>query len=93
MYSPRKGDSLPEGFGKGKGESKGNADKGKGGKDTLEEQLANSHLALRSLHKKLKVVAAQDDSKVGHRDQLTRRFLGTFWRYMQQENPDVKAKP
>ncbi len=32
MYAPRKGESLPKGFGKGKGESKGNADKGMGGK-------------------------------------------------------------
>ncbi len=63
------------------------------GEDTLEQKLAQSHIALRNLHEKLQKVAAQDDSKVGRRDQLTRRFLGTFWRYMQQENPDIKATP
>jgi hypothetical protein len=59
--------------------------------DPLYVQIEKSHHALASLNKRLQKLVAQDDKKATRKDQLTKRFLGTFWRFVQQENPDVKA--
>ncbi len=60
--------------------------------DPLFVQIEKSHQALANLNKRLQKLIAQDDRKVTRKDKLTKRFLGTFWRFVQQENPDVKVE-
>ncbi len=58
-------------------------------KDPLFKQIEEGHVALAQLNERLRKVIAQDDKKSNRKDKLTKRFLGTFWRFVQQENPDV----
>ncbi len=64
-------------------------DAGELSEDPLFKQIEESHVALAKLNDRLKSVIAKDDKKLGRKDKLTKRFLGTFWRFVQQENPDV----
>lgn len=68
-----------------------NVSGGKLADDPLFVQLEQSHVALANLNKRLAKMAAGKPDKLGRRDKLTKRFLGTFWRFVQQENPDVKS--
>jgi len=61
------------------------------GGDPLFVQIEKSHQALANLNARLRKLVAQDDAKTSRHDKLSKRFLGTFWRFVQQENPDVKA--
>ena len=67
-------------------------DAGELGADPLFKQLQQSHLALVQLNARLKRVIAKDHRTASRKDKLTKRFLGTFWRFVQQENPDVVVK-
>ncbi len=60
--------------------------------DPLFVQIEKSHQALANLNKRLQKLISQDDRNVPRKDKLTKRFLGTFWRFVQQENPDVKVE-
>ena len=64
-------------------------DDGELNKDPLFKQIEESHVALAQLNDRLKAVTSKKDSKLNRKDKLTKRFLGTFWRFVQQENPDV----
>jgi hypothetical protein len=68
-----------------------NLGKGQMGDDPLFQKIEESHVALGNLNKRLRTMSKADPKKMGRRDQLTKRFLGTFWRFIQQENPDVLA--
>ncbi len=68
-----------------------NVSKGKLSEDPVFVKLEESHVALANLNKRLAKMASNKDKDLGRRDQLTKRFLGTFWRYVQQENPDARA--
>ena len=57
--------------------------------DPLFKQIKEGHVALAQLNERLRKVIAQDDKKANRKDKLTKRFLGTFWRFVQQENPDI----
>ncbi len=59
--------------------------------DPLLTTLDQSHRALANLHKRLAAIAARKPDKMGRSDRLTRRFLGTFWRFVQQRYPDSRA--
>lgn len=43
------------------------------------------------INKKLTLYAGTDDAKLTRNDKQTKRFISTFWRYVQQEYPDAKA--
>lgn len=70
----------------------GRVDKGELGQDPLFKKLEQSHVALAQLNARLKRVISKDTKKANRKDKLTKRFLGTFWRFVQQENPDVVAE-
>ncbi|MCB9739085.1 MAG: hypothetical protein H6747_07440 [Deltaproteobacteria bacterium] len=59
--------------------------------DPLYAQIEASHQALANLNGRLGKLIAKSDKSATRKDKLTKRFLGTFWRFVQQENPDVKA--
>lgn len=59
--------------------------------DPLYKQIEQSHQALANLNGRLGKLIAKSDKSATRKDKLTKRFLGTFWRFVQQENPDVKA--
>lgn len=69
-----------------------NVNGGKLSEEPLFKKLEDSHVALANLNKRLAKIADSKPNKLGRRDKLTRRFLGTFWRFVQQENPDVNVK-
>jgi hypothetical protein len=60
--------------------------------DPLFKQIEASHQALANLNARLQRMVKQSDRGASRKDKLTKRFLGTFWRFVQQENPDVKAE-
>ena len=62
------------------------------GETTLDEQLDQGHLALVNLHKRLKNVMSDKTASKSRRNKQTKRFLSSFWRYVQQVNPDVNAQ-
>ncbi|MEY3015111.1 MAG: hypothetical protein RIT45_3846 [Pseudomonadota bacterium] len=66
-------------------------DEGALGKDPLYVQLAQSQLALANLNRRLQQLIQRSDKDATRKDKLTKRFLGTFWRFVQQENPDAAA--
>lgn len=59
--------------------------------DPLFKKLDDSHRALENLNKRLQMMAKGEKS-TDRREQLTTRFLGSFWRYVQQQNPDVNVQ-
>lgn len=59
--------------------------------DPLYVQIEQSHMALANLNKRLQGLISKSERDASRKDKLTKRFLGTFWRFVQQENPDVKA--
>ncbi|GEM_PF-2995864 len=59
--------------------------------DPIFKKLEDSHLALEGFNKRLRGMARQQDKSGDRREQLTKRFIGTFWRYIQQNRPDVNA--
>jgi hypothetical protein len=63
-------------------------------KDDTLAKLAQSHVALANLNLRLQdLMDAKPRKDETRQDKLTRRFLGTFWRYVQQQNPEAKVDP
>lgn len=55
-------------------------------------KLEKSQKALESLNNRLEKLLAPDHEPVSRRAKLERRFIMTFWKFMQQENPDLRAQ-
>jgi hypothetical protein len=64
---------------------------GKLGEDPIFQKLEESHRALQMLNKRLKMMAQQKDHSADRRSDLNKRFIGSFWRYIQQNRPDVNV--
>lgn len=62
---------------------------GKLSEDPLFKKLEESHRALQMLDKRLKMMASAKDHSNDRRADLNKRFIGTFWRFVQQNRPDV----
>jgi len=56
-------------------------------------KLEQAGKTLVRLNQKLTKYANTDDAQLSEKDRKTKRFLSTFWRYMQQEYPDAKTSP
>ena len=60
--------------------------------DPIFQKLEESHRALQNLDKRLQMMSKKGSKKRDRREQLTHRFLGSFWRYVQQQKPDVRIE-
>lgn len=61
--------------------------------ESLMTKLEKSGRALASLNDRLAQVLTPGKGPETRRGKLERRFITTFWRFMQQDNPDLNAKP
>lgn len=68
-----------------------NVSGGKLDDDPLFKKLEDSHRALQMLNKRLELMAKKSDHSDDRRGDLNKRFIGSFWRYIQQNRPDVNA--
>ena len=68
-----------------------NVNGGKLKEDPLFQKLDESHRALQMLNKRLQMMTKQKDHSGDRRADLNKRFIGSFWRYIQQNRPDVNA--
>lgn len=59
--------------------------------DPIFKKLDESHRALQMLNKRLEMMAKNQDHTGDRRADLNKRFIGSFWRYIQQNRPDVNA--
>ena len=59
-------------------------------KDGVFAKLEQAGRTLIKINEKLSKYAGTDDAKLTEKDRKTKRFLSTFWRYVQQEYPDAK---
>lgn len=64
---------------------------GKLKEDPIFKKLEESHRALQMLNKRLKMMASSKDHSKDRRTDLNKRFIGSFWRYIQQNRPDVNS--
>ncbi len=60
--------------------------------ESVLEKLHKSQKALASLNDRLDKLLAPGHEPQTRRGKLERRFIMTFWRFMQQENPDLRIK-
>lgn len=60
-------------------------------KDGVFVKLEQAGRTLIKINEKLAKYAGTDDAKLSEKDRKTKRFLSTFWRYVQQEYPDAKV--
>jgi hypothetical protein len=60
------------------------------GDEPLFVKLEQSHKALVNLNVRLQKLAERTDN-APHKEQLERRFISAFWRFAQQQNPEIKA--
>ena len=56
------------------------------------DKLERAGETLVRINHKLEVYAGTDDKKLTAKDKKTKRFIGTFWRFVQQEYPDARAE-
>lgn len=54
------------------------------------EKLQRAGDTLVKINQKLEIYAGTSDHKLSAKDRKTKRFLGTFWKFVQQEYPDAK---
>ena len=60
--------------------------------ETVLQKLHKSQKALASLNDRLEKLLAPGHEPDTRRGKLERRFIMTFWRFMQQESPDLRVK-
>lgn len=54
------------------------------------DKLRKAGDTLVKINTKLELYASTDDKKLTQKDKKTKKFIGTFWRFVQQEYPDAK---
>ncbi len=54
------------------------------------DKLQKAGDTLVRINKKLEVYAGASDKQLSTKDKKTKRFIGTFWRFVRQEYPDAK---